>query len=62
VVLAAAYAQAGRQDDAEWQKEEMNALGFYSTVGAIVQSNPVIAFPPYVDLFADGLKKAGIPD
>jgi TolB-like protein/Tfp pilus assembly protein PilF len=60
--LAAAYAQVGRQDDAEWQTEEMNALGFYSTVGEIVRSNPVIAFPPYVALFADGLRKAGIPE
>jgi TolB-like protein/DNA-binding winged helix-turn-helix (wHTH) protein/Tfp pilus assembly protein PilF len=60
--LAAAYAQAGRQDDADWQLEEMKALGFASSVSEIVKSTSVIEHPPYAALFAEGLRKAGIPD
>ncbi|UCH40491.1 MAG: hypothetical protein JSU67_01950 [Gammaproteobacteria bacterium] len=59
--LAAAYAQAGRQDDADWQLEEMMELGFHSTVKELLETS-VIHHPPYVERFAAGLRKAGIPE
>ncbi len=59
--LAAAYAQAGRQDDAEWQLVEMTDLGFHSTVKELLETS-VIHHPPYVERFAAGLRKAGIPE
>jgi adenylate cyclase len=58
--LAAAYAQAGRQEDAEWQVEEMMVLGFESTVAELVNTS-VIHHPPFVERFEEGLRKAGIP-
>ncbi|NIP27183.1 MAG: tetratricopeptide repeat protein, partial [Phycisphaerae bacterium] len=59
--LAAAYAQAGQQDDADWQLEEMMELGFNSTVKELLETS-VIHHPPFVELFAAGLQKAGIPE
>jgi adenylate cyclase len=59
--LAAAYAQAGFGDEADWQIEEMKILGFAATVTEIVRSTAVIEHPRYVEIFADGLRKAGIP-
>jgi TolB-like protein/Flp pilus assembly protein TadD len=58
--LAAAYAQAGLQEEADWQIEELRVLGFDSTVDDILASNAVIHHPPYAKLFAEGLRKAGI--
>jgi TolB-like protein/DNA-binding SARP family transcriptional activator/Flp pilus assembly protein TadD len=60
--LAAAYAQAGQQDDADWQVEEMRVLGSHPTVKKLVISMSIIHHPPYKDRFAVGLRKAGIPD
>ena len=59
--LAAAYAQAGLQDDADWQLEEMRSLGFQSTVKEILETTSIIHHAPYVERFAAGLRKAGIP-
>ena len=59
--LAAAYAQAGQQDDADWQLEEMMGMGFQSTVKQLLETS-VIHHPPYVERFAAGLRKAGIPE
>ncbi len=60
--LAAAYAQAGRQQDAEWQLEEMKSLGFQGTIKDVMTSDSVIRHPPYVERYMAGLRKAGIPD
>lgn len=59
--LAAAYTEAGRQDDADWQIEEMKVLGVQSTVKELVERS-LLHHPPYVERFAAGLRKAGIPD
>ncbi len=59
--LAAAYAQAGQQDDAEWQVEEMNSLGFKGSIATIVDSGHRHD-PKYQSLFNEGVRKAGIPE
>jgi len=58
--LAAAYAQAGRQDDAEWQVEELKGLGFKGTIGTILETGHMHD-PKYRALEIEGLRKAGIP-
>ncbi|MEE8187633.1 MAG: adenylate/guanylate cyclase domain-containing protein [Kiloniellales bacterium] len=59
--LAASYAQAGRQDDAEWQVEEMQMMGFEGTIAIIVETSQ-IQDPGYLLLYEAGLRKAGIPE
>jgi TolB-like protein/DNA-binding SARP family transcriptional activator/Flp pilus assembly protein TadD len=59
--LASAYAQSGQMEDAEWQFEEMQALGFEGSITTIISSGP-IQDPGYLSLFTEGLRKAGIPD
>jgi pyruvoyl-dependent arginine decarboxylase (PvlArgDC) len=49
--LAAAYAQAGKQEDAEWQVEEMMGMGFQSRVKELLETS-VIHHPHYVERFA----------
>ena len=60
--LAAAYALAGRQEDAEWQVEEMRALGFKPRTSRLVTSMAIIHHPPFRTRMRDGLLKAGIPE
>jgi len=60
--LAAAYALVGRQDDADWQLEEMRGLGFRLTIKEVIEQEAVIRHPPYVERYVAGLRKAGIPD
>ena len=59
--LAAAYAQAGRVDDAEWQVEELYLMGFNGSISTIINTQP-IRYPPYLKIYLEGLKKAGIPE
>jgi TolB-like protein/Flp pilus assembly protein TadD len=59
--LAAAYAQAGQIEDAEWQVDELQLLGFDGTIATVVDTGP-IQDPGYLALFKKGLSKAGIPD
>lgn len=59
--LAAAYAQAGRQDDAEWQVVEMESMGFDSNITTIIETQP-IQDPGYLEIYSEALRKAGIPD
>jgi TolB-like protein/DNA-binding SARP family transcriptional activator len=59
--LAASYAQAGQIEDAEWQVEEMQAIGFNGSITTIIDSGP-IQDPGYLSFFKEGLRKAGIPD
>jgi len=59
--LAAAYAQAGRIDDAEWQIDEIQNNGFNSNVDDVIR---IIALQRQVDIdhYREGLVKAGLPD
>ena len=59
--LAAAYAQAGRIEDAEWEVEEMMAMGFQSTLSNIIETG-YVRHPPFKELYAEGLRKAGLPE
>jgi len=59
--LAAAYAQAGRVDDAEWQIDEIQNNGFNSNVDDAIR---ILALQHQVDInhYRDGLIKAGLPE
>lgn len=59
--LAAAYAQSGRTEDAEWQVDELMIMGFDGTVDTIVETGHIID-PRYLELEREGLLKAGIPE
>jgi TolB-like protein/class 3 adenylate cyclase/Tfp pilus assembly protein PilF len=59
--LAAAYAQAGQQDDAEWQVEEMRSLGFKGTIDTIIETGHH-QDPKYLSLIREGMRKAGISE
>ncbi len=59
--LAASYAQAGRIEDAEWQFEEMQMMGFEGTIAITVETQP-IQDPGYLALYTEGMRKAGIPE
>ena len=59
--LIATYGKLGRIDDAEWAAMEYEALGRTATVDAMV-SSASISDPGYRDLFADGLRQAGLPE
>ena len=56
--LAAALAKAGRQDDAEWQLDELYAMGFDMTLQEVMAQNP-IQDPATRDSYFEGLRKAG---
>jgi tetratricopeptide (TPR) repeat protein len=58
-LLIAAYAHIGRQEDAEWQIEEIRAQGFEMSIDDIVETSPLY-FPVYKKLYAEGLRKAGL--
>jgi TolB-like protein/Tfp pilus assembly protein PilF len=57
--FAASLAMAGRQDDAEWQIEELNGLGFNKTLDELISESP-IQDPAYRALYREGLAKAGL--
>ncbi|MEJ2376719.1 MAG: adenylate/guanylate cyclase domain-containing protein [Pseudolabrys sp.] len=59
--LAASYAQVGRMEDAEWQLEEMKAMGFKGNIATIIETQP-IQDPRYLSVYKEGLRKAGIPE
>ncbi len=59
--LAAAYAEAGRQDDADWQIEELGALGFDSDVQEVLDVSNTY-HPPYLRRLRANLRKAGVPE
>ena len=59
--LAASYAQAGRLDDAAWQIDEIKVLGPLPTVREAVKRNSILRHLPYIELYAAGLRKAGLP-
>ncbi len=59
--LAASYAQTGQKEDAEWQFEEMQMLGFEGSIATIMETR-VIQDPGYLSIYKEGLRKAGIPE
>lgn len=59
--LAAAYAQAGRLEDAEWQVDELQGMGFDGTIATVIDSGPIQDLG-YVALIREGLRKAGLPE
>lgn len=59
--FAASLAQAGQMEDAEWQVEELNLLGFEGSISTIVETQ-AIQDPECKERYMDGLRKAGIPE
>ena len=59
--VVATYGALGETDEAEWAAFEYEALGREATVEAIITSAS-ISDPGYLELFADGLRKAGLPE
>jgi adenylate cyclase len=59
--LAATYVRAGRQDDAEWQVEELKSMGFVGNIRTITETQP-IQHPPFLKFYREALRKAGIPE
>jgi len=60
-VLAFAYVEAGRQEDAEWQIDELKSMGFTGNIRTITESQP-LQHPPFLKRYRAGLRKAGIPE
>ena len=60
-MLAASYAQAGRIEDAEWEKEEVLILSPELTL-ADAQAMVQYAVEDHMSLYIDGLRKAGLPE
>lgn len=59
--LAASYVQAGRQDDAEWQMEELTTMGFDGSIATITTTWP--NWPTaFMKRYTEALRKAGIPE
>jgi TolB-like protein/Flp pilus assembly protein TadD len=59
--LAAAYAQVGRIEDAEWQAQEILALFPDFTLARERQREPY-KDPAHLDRYIEGLRKAGLPE
>jgi adenylate cyclase len=58
--LAASYAQVGRQDDAEWQVDELMSMGFDGSIATITNTWP--NWPtPFMERYREAMRKAGIP-
>ncbi len=60
--LAAAYARADRNDDAQWQIEEASALGAPATIRAALAANPIFKDTGYRSAYEDGLRRAGLAE
>ena len=59
--LAASYAKANRQDDAEWVVDELQILSPTATITHIEKTIP-IAKPELKHTFLEDLRKAGLPE
>jgi TolB-like protein/class 3 adenylate cyclase len=59
--LAMSYAQMGRKEDAEWQVDELMSMGFTGNIRTITETQAV-QHPPFLKLYVEGLRKAGIPE
>jgi adenylate cyclase len=59
--LAASYVQVERQDDAEWEVEELMSMGFDGSIATITETWP--NWPaPFMKRYTEALRKAGIPE
>ena len=61
LILAASYAQAGKQDDAEWTVEQLLILNPMTTLSHTDNAMP-IAKPGLKQQLLDDLRKAGLPE
>ena len=59
--LVSTYGHLERPDDAEWEMDELRALGFDPTM-ANWQAIDKIQDPVYRERFFEGLRKAGVPE
>jgi tetratricopeptide (TPR) repeat protein len=59
--LIASYMRAGREDDAEWQAEELQMVNPEETVSHTDKAIP-IADPALKQAFLDDLRAAGMPE
>ena len=59
--LIATYGQLGDVDEAGWMAMEYEALGRRATIDALLASAS-IQDPGYREIFADGFRKAGLPE
>ena len=61
LALAAAYAQVGRIEDAEWQAQEILTLFPDFTLARMRQREPY-KNPAHLDRYIKDLRKAGLPE
>ena len=61
LALAAAYAQVGRIEDAEWEAEESLTLLPDFTLARVRQREPY-KDPAHLNRYIEGLRKAGLPE
>ena len=59
LALAATLAKAERQDDAEWQVEELHIMGYDKTLATLAEDTP-IHDETYRKVYIEGLAKAGL--
>jgi TolB-like protein/class 3 adenylate cyclase/Flp pilus assembly protein TadD len=59
--LVATYGHLGRQTDAEWEISELESLGQSVTVKH-VREETVVTDPTYLQLYLNGIRKAGVPE
>ena len=59
--LIATYGQLGDTDEADWMAMEYEGLGREATVAALLASAS-IQHPDYREAYAEGFRKAGLPD
>jgi adenylate cyclase len=60
-LLIASYGQLGLVDDAEWEMDELRAQGYVISISDFVETTNLQS-PAYVDMFVEGLRKAGVPE
>lgn len=59
--LISTYGHLGRADDADWEMTELEGLGAEATISES-SALTTITDPNYLDLFLEGLRKAGMPE
>lgn len=61
ILLISTYGHLGRPEDAEWEMEELRALGMQPTISALRETDK-IQDDLYRARFFEGLEKAGMPE
>ena len=59
--LIATYGHLDRRDDAEWELSELQSIDSIDTI-AEIRKVTTVHYPAYLDLFIEGLRKAGLPE